>query len=159
MATEDLQSNYIQNFRRIDEHLYAGAQPVLPFGIEELVTRYEIQTIVDLQGDMVDEERRACILYNVNYISIPLPGFELGDPPADLMGTIRSTIEEPVNQPVYTHCKFGKDRTGAIVGMYRIDHGATLEDALAEAKHYGMSFWQFGYKDAIEDYAKMKGAK
>jgi protein tyrosine/serine phosphatase len=45
--------------------------------------------------------------------------------------------------PVFVHCKRGADRTGAVIGAYRIEHdGWTNDRALAEAKALGMSPFQ-----------------
>jgi protein tyrosine/serine phosphatase len=68
---------------------------------------------------------------------------------------ILSLVNAPDNQPVFVHCKRGADRTGTIIALYRIRHdGWTSEQAKAEAKHYGMGFWQLGMKDYISDYYK-----
>ena len=45
--------------------------------------------------------------------------------------------------------------TGAIIAVYRVEHdGWTSEQAKAEAKRYGLGFWQVKIKDYISDYSK-----
>ncbi|HVR82856.1 MAG TPA: tyrosine-protein phosphatase, partial [Planctomycetota bacterium] len=44
----------------------------------------------------------------------------------------------PEKQPVYIHCAFGKDRTGTMAAIYRleIDHW-TAEEAMQEMEAFG----------------------
>ena len=45
-------------------------------------------------------------------------------------------------------------RTGTIVACYRMGHdGWTNEQALEEARHYGLSAWQFGMTRYIREYS------
>jgi protein tyrosine/serine phosphatase len=45
------------------------------------------------------------------------------------------------SDPVFVHCRRGKDRTGTVIACYRIQHdGWTNIHALEEAKSHGMSF-------------------
>jgi len=54
---------------------------------------------------------------------------------------------------VFVHCKRGADRTGTIIGCYRIAHeGWTADRALSEAKQYGMSWLERGMREYISDY-------
>lgn len=46
-----------------------------------------------------------------------------------------SVLFDASQAPVFVHCREGKDRTGMIIGCYRIAHGQwTNRRALAEAK-------------------------
>ncbi|QYM78746.1 hypothetical protein K0B96_15800 [Horticoccus luteus] len=54
---------------------------------------------------------------------------------------------------MFIHCQHGADRTGTIIACYRIRHdGWTADAALAEAKRYGMSEWEFGMKDFVRHF-------
>jgi protein tyrosine/serine phosphatase len=54
---------------------------------------------------------------------------------------------------MFRFCNRGSDRTGTIAAVYRISHeGWNAERAIAEAKHYGLSWAEFGMKGYISDY-------
>lgn len=154
----DLVSEHIGNFRQIDSNLFAGAQPQLCEGIDELIQKYKIKTIIDLQGHDVSRERD-CTPESVDFFSVPLPGVEiLSDPPRDKIERAMLIVNDPESWPVFVHCLHGSDRTGAIVGIYRVQHGATLKEAIEEMRKYHNSWIERGYRDAVEDFfEKHKG--
>ena len=61
------------------------------------------------------------------------------------------TLNDPSLQPIYVHCRLGKDRTGLIVALYRVLHqqwtGCT---AWREWKTLGYLPWNNGLKDYFE---------
>ncbi|HYE97691.1 MAG TPA: tyrosine-protein phosphatase [Planctomycetota bacterium] len=57
------------------------------------------------------------------------------------------TVLDPVRQPVYFHCAHGKDRTGTMAALYRIEvDGWTPEEAVEEMQAFG---YHDNYKDLI----------
>jgi hypothetical protein len=58
------------------------------------------------------------------------------------MSDVKTFLElahRPENQPVYVHCEAGKGRTGIMCAAYRMAvQGWSAEEAIAEAKEYGM---------------------
>jgi tyrosine-protein phosphatase SIW14 len=143
----------LPNFHQVNEHLYRGAQP-LAGGMKELASR-GIKTIINLRGE--DEgtrvEEAEAEAAGLRYFSVPLPGF--GRPSDEQVEKVLAFIDDAKNWPVFVHCHHGEDRTGTIIAVYRISHdGWTVERAKKEAKHYGMSRFQFAMKDYIEDYAR-----
>lgn len=62
-------------------------------------------------------------------------------------------ISDPENQPVYVHCAFGRDRTGAVVAVYRMEvEGWSYEDAEAELQSYGFKDIWLNLKGLIKSY-------
>ena len=57
-------------------------------------------------------------------------------------------------QPVYLHCKVGRDRTGTFAAIYRIEvDGWTNEEAMEELQAFGYHDY---YKDLINFVKKYK---
>jgi protein-tyrosine phosphatase len=57
------------------------------------------------------------------------------------------------NQPVFVHCRRGRDRTGVVVAAWRMSREAwSLEQAYEEAKRYRLAWWQIRMKDFIREF-------
>ena len=57
------------------------------------------------------------------------------------------------NQPVFVHCKEGKDRTGTVIACYRMGHdGWQTRAELKEAESYGMHWFEVGMRQYIRSY-------
>jgi uncharacterized protein (TIGR01244 family) len=141
----------LPNFRKVNERLTAGAQPESG-GIKRLA-ELGIKAIVNLRGE--DERTRAeeaeARALGLHYYSVPMPG--LSRPTDEQVARVMAIIDAEENWPVFVHCKRGADRTGTIIGCYRIAHeGWTAERALSEAKQYGMSWLERGMRDYISDF-------
>lgn len=152
-AAQETEPRYAElpNFHRVNEKLYRGAQPKAG-GLQKLRT-LGIKTVINLRDDDAREqdEAREASAAGLQYFNIPLSNKSA---PSDAqIEEALKLINTPQNQPVFVHCNRGADRTGTIIATYRISHdGWTSERAKAEAKHYGMGFWQVGMKDFISDY-------
>ena len=142
----------LPNFHQVNENLYRGAQP-LAGGIQKLKA-LGVKTIINLRGEdegahAEEAEARAA---GFNYFNVPMDG--LGRPSDEKVDKVLSLINDSGNWPVFVHCNHGKDRTGTIIACYRISHdGWKLDDAMKEARRYGMSWVQFRMRDYIKDYA------
>jgi protein tyrosine/serine phosphatase len=126
----------IENFGKVDEHYYRGSQPNYKQFAE--LKRLGIKTVIDLRRDFKPEAEKWAEEIGLQYFRIPLrPGT-----PATTEQTsyFLSLVNDPVNWPVYVHCKGGKHRTGAMTAVYRITHdGWTADQAYAEMKQYNFN--------------------
>ncbi|MCI0662385.1 MAG: tyrosine-protein phosphatase, partial [Acidobacteria bacterium] len=110
-------------------------------------------TIVNLRGESDDtkaEESEAKRL-GMRFFNVPMSS--AGRPTEEQVKRIFEIIESSENAPVFIHCRRGSDRTGVIVAIFRIKYdGWNDNQALDEAKRYGMGFIQFAKRDYIKDY-------
>ena len=141
-------SEGLANFARVSETLWRGAQPD-EHGLETL-KKLGATTIINLRmaDDVVPGEEAAARRLGLGYVNVPLPGWSAPD--AVAVARVLLASSPP---PVFLHCEHGADRTGTIIACYRIRHdGWTTERALAEARVYGLSGWQFGMKRFVRSF-------
>lgn len=156
--SEEARTKELPNFHQVNQGLYRGAQP-REGGFQQLATR-GIKTVLNLRA--ADERERAEAVEaraaGLGYFNIPMEG--LDRPTDEQIAHALKIINETANQPVFVHCKHGADRTGTVIAIYRMTHdGWSTEEALREAKRYGLSLFQFGMKDYIKDYGRDHAAR
>jgi protein tyrosine phosphatase (PTP) superfamily phosphohydrolase (DUF442 family) len=141
----------INNFQQVDAHVYRGAQPT-DEGFKYL-SKIGVKTILNLRE--ADERSRAeeavVLAAGMKYINVPMTGLT---PPTEAEITrILAVLEDDNSGPVFVHCKRGADRTGAVIGAYRIDHDHwDNARALHEAKQLGMGFFEFPRQNYIRAF-------
>ena len=134
----------ILNVAKIRDGLYRGGQPDGEAGCEWLKS-LGIKTVISLRTwhnevQSVEKHGLTCVRLSVQ---------------ADLLGSEPPTREQvdeffrivldPARGPVYFHCKHGKDRTGTMAALYRIEvDGWTNAEAIEEMQ-------EFGYHDVFKD--------
>jgi protein tyrosine/serine phosphatase len=143
----------LPNFHKVSDTLYRGAQP--SNGFAKKLGELGVKTIVNLRAEDEEarQEQKQAVDAGLRYFSVSMPG--LSAPSDEQVTRVMDIINDPENQPVFIHCQRGSDRTGTIAAVYRISHdGWNAERAIDEAKHYGMSWAEFGMKGYISDYYK-----
>lgn len=148
--TEDL-----PRFDQVSATLYRGGQPT-ERGIQQL-KQQGIKTVINLRD--VDEGNEALSVRQngMNYVSIPMDG--VSKPTDSQIRKFLAVTQDPQAQPVYVHCKYGRDRTGCMVGIYRevADHW-TADQAYKEMINHGFRNAFPWLSDAVFDQAdKMNG--
>ena len=142
----------IRNFGQISEDLYRGAQPN-EAGILNL-KRLGIKTIVNLRmtDDAWQPEATLAQANGIIYTNVPFKG--MGRPSEEQIAAALGIIKNSPG-PVFVHCQYGCDRTGTIIACYRIQHdGWSSVEAMAEARHYGMSWFERGMRSYVLDFSK-----
>jgi tyrosine-protein phosphatase SIW14 len=132
----------LQHVAMLCPEVYRGAQPTRE-GYRRL-RAMGVKTVINLRRftDSRDEVEAA----GLNYVSIPIYASIGSSPPTDeQLQRFFDTVLDPSKQPVFLHCKHGKDRTGMMAALYRIERqGWSNLEAIAEMQ-------QFGYHDVFVD--------
>ncbi|MCP5050436.1 MAG: dual specificity protein phosphatase family protein [bacterium] len=118
----------LPNLFKVSDALYRGAKPSTG-GIREL-KKLGIKTIVNLRKEGQDDDNELIKSLDMKYIAIPMTA---SYPDKEKFHRWLETVSNPANQPVFVHCTYGADRTGAAVALYRIKlEGWNKDDAIAE---------------------------
>src|SRR6266849_3570378 len=150
---EKLHITGIPNAGKISEVLYRGAQP-REVGLSELKI-LGITTIVDLRGEdreKLDWERKRAEALGIRFVQIPVSGWS---PPTDeqLVQFLALLLDNPGHK-IFVHCRFGDDRTGVFIGVYRMAFAKwSAEQAMKEMYFFGFNgFWHPAMKSFIRDF-------
>ena len=125
----------IDNFGRVNEHYYRGAQPT--GGDFADLAKLGVKATIDLtNGDDEDRsEQRLAESAGLKFFKIAMDTRVV--PTADQIGTFLSIVNDPANQPVYVHCVGGRHRTGVMTAIYRmLEEKWTPARAFQEMKSY-----------------------
>ena len=142
--------------------LCRGAQPSKE-GLKQLQKK-GFKTIICLRSwlgeDREDVERLGMIA-----VSIPMQADLRGSkPPTEVqIEQFFAIVLDPRHQPVYFHCAHGKDRTGTLAALYRMEvDGWTPAEAIEEMQAFGFNdIWkdlmEFVRNYQVKGYAKKHG--
>ncbi len=128
----------LPNFHEVHPFLYRSGEPSKA-GMEKL-KEMGVKTVIDLRAssEMAFDEKTLARELGMNYIQMVMTSA----PPTDKqVNTLLKTIEEakanPEKGPVLVHCAHGSDRTGCMIGIWRVaEEGWTYEDAYKEMRKY-----------------------
>jgi protein tyrosine/serine phosphatase len=141
----------IENFGKVNDHFYRGAQPE-GRNYEQLAA-FGIKTVIDLREDAKEDARSATERAGMRYINLPMK--EKSYPQADTAERFLEIVNDQANWPVFVHCAGGRHRTGVMTAIYRMSvDGWGVDQAYHEMKRYNFSTsWGHGcYKDYVYDY-------
>jgi protein tyrosine/serine phosphatase len=144
----------IENFGRIDDHYYRGAQPK-NHDYQDLAT-FGIRSVITLTSDDTDPNEKTIVeKTGMKYYQIPMDS-KIPPTPSQLAEFLR-IVNDGDNQPVYVHCVAGKHRTGVMTAAYRLSHyGWTADQAYEEMKQYkfGLAMFHPKLKTFVYEYYK-----
>jgi len=132
-AVEDL-----PNFHEVHPFLYRSGEPT-EAGLKKL-KEMGVKTLIDLRAPSerhFDEDEAAKKL-GMKYIMLTMTS----EPPAQkqvdtLIGKIKEAQKAPEKGSVLVHCAHGSDRTGCMIGIWRVtQEGWSYEDAYREMRKY-----------------------
>ncbi len=144
----------IANFKEVDPGVYRGSQP--RDGDWAYLKSLGIKTIVklDLPSEGSDEAAKKL---GIAVLDLSGPPSELGDMmgaprPERIRLAVKALADEKL-RPVYVHCLHGQDRTGLIVGLYRVVHDHyTKKQAYGEMTRNGFHRELHGLREIWEAF-------
>lgn len=148
----DLAKIRIQNFGRVNENYYRGAQPKQ--GDYAALAALGVKTIINLTSDDVDGREQAMAKNaGLAYVQIPMTTHQ--PPTASQIAEFLKIVSDRVQQPVYVHCVGGRHRTGVMTAVYRmVQDGWTADRAFQEMKQYkfGADFLHPEFRQFVYSY-------
>lgn len=142
----------IPNFAKVNANLYRGAAPTAA-GFARLKAM-GVRTIIDLR---IEKHGRAEEIAETGALGLERLHIPLGReaPTRKQVATFLTTVNDPAKQPVFVHCQYGADRTGAMLGIYRVTHDHwTFDQAYAEMRRYGFKPFLTELRGAVARQAR-----
>jgi protein tyrosine/serine phosphatase len=145
----------LDRFQRVDEGVYRSSQPSST-QFRALATSYQIRSVLKLNRGSDDPPA------SVQVIDEALD--PLVEPDEARLRKILDEIDA-APKPILIHCTHGEDRTGLIVALWRMRHGATVEEAYVDMVRHGFhpyrGLWKAwlhasGWDHAITQFQKPK---
>ena len=145
-------------FHQVDEALYRGAQPS-PEAFDRL-QQLGVKTVISLQqpSKAMKQERRLAEQHGMRWVSLPM--WFWWRPSDRQIREFLSLTGDPAHQPVFVHCRQGRNRAGIMVALHRIVHNRwSPQEAYVEARHYGLAPWNLLsryllFHEAPQEFAK-----
>jgi tyrosine-protein phosphatase SIW14 len=141
----------MENVAKIDDGLWRGSAPD-DAGLKAL-KEHGFKTVIDLrQGG---EEKAAAEAYGLRCVEIPIRADVVCDPPgAAAVKRFLDVVTDPANRPAYVHCQYGRDRTGVMSALYRMEVcGWTRTQAIEEMQAFGFRNWYRDFLGFVGGYA------
>lgn len=145
------------HFFKVDDGLMRGQQPT-DKGLEQL-KGMGVKSVVYLHFNKQQAAHEKAVVegLGMKFTHIPM-SWIMPPKQAQIEAWLKITTDE-AQRPVFVHCQHGRDRTGAMVGIYRIKHdGWKYDKAYAEMKEKGFRTFFLGLSFGVKRFAKANGA-
>jgi len=147
-------SHGIPNFTAVSPGIYRGGQPD-----EEgwaYLKKLGVKTVIKLNYEYEGSDREAAEL-GMTIVDASMPPSNYADfyrtPPAEKIRTALQILRDEGTHPVYVHCLHGQDRTGLVVGIYRVlQEHYTKEKAYQEMLDNNFHSWFPGLSGFWEQF-------
>jgi tyrosine-protein phosphatase SIW14 len=147
----------LPNFHPVSPGIYRGAAPTLE-GLRRLRTM-GIRTIIDLRiaPKTVKKEKEQAERLGFRWLNLPM-GSE--PPTSKQVSTLLSTLKQAPGEPVFVHCQHGADRTGCMIGIWRVtQQNWSYPQTYKEMRQYGFKPHYRKLADAVRQRVKAAPAR
>ena len=117
---------------------------------------------MDLRGENAETiawERKQAESLGMRFLHIPVSGWS--PPTNEQVVQFLSLLRDSSGQKIFVHCRFGDDRTGVFIAVYRMTFEKwPAEQAMKEMYFFGFNgFWHPAMKTFIRDFpSRLKSA-
>ena len=113
-------SQAIPNFHQVTNEIYRGGRPSND-ELTRLFRGQKIHTIIDVENNMpiVRQEKILAESMGMRFVSSPMEWEER--PSDDQVDRLLTELKNSGNFPIFLHCRHGRDRTGLIMALYRVE--------------------------------------
>jgi hypothetical protein len=131
--------------------IYRGPAPESPADYRQL-RDLGVRTVLDIRKfrrRKLDEHGRCVRAHGMSYLRVPIGFYPNRDCSPDRAVRVLASAER---YPIYIHCELGRDRSGLVIGLFRIRYqGWSVSGAYAEMQQFGFNerlrgldryFWQ-----------------
>lgn len=147
-ADEKIDLDGVENFGRLNQHVYRGAQPRIDAYAS--LRAMGIDTVVRLSTgeEFIAGEKERVEALGMRFISIPWRAADT--PTAEQVSTFLNLFREQPTHTIFVHCREGVDRTGVMMALYRIaiDH-FSVDRAIDEMKAF---HYRYIFHPHLEEY-------
>jgi|GEM_PF-679298 Protein tyrosine/serine phosphatase len=117
----------LPNFFMVNRGLLRGGQPTAQ-GVR-LLKAAGVRSVINLRTEDVLIQREKEIVEGSGIKFISMPTYLVEEPTPEQFKQFLAAVQNPANQPVYVHCQQGRDRTGTMIGAYRVACNGWKADA------------------------------
>jgi len=142
------------NLHEVHPFLLRSGSPTQA-GMQELKAK-GVTTILDLRnpGEKKFDEGAAAKQLGISYIAMPMSSAPPTKKQVDtFLSTVKTAEAHPNDGKVLVHCTHGSDRTGCLVGIWRVTQdGWDYDRAYKEMRHYWFTPKFTNLSGAVEQY-------
>ncbi len=154
----------LPNFHEVHPFLYRGGEPTRK-GLEK-VKEMGVKTVIDLRAksERTMNERKVAESLGMKYVNLPMSSKA---PTTKQVKTFLKAVDKAEEatkngkpESVFIHCAHGSDRTGCLVGVYRVTHDKySYDDAFKEMRKYWFGVRFTNLSGTVKKYADEATAK
>ncbi|MBI4533298.1 MAG: tyrosine-protein phosphatase [Candidatus Melainabacteria bacterium] len=133
---QETSSVNLPNFHVVHPYLLRGGEPSVA-GLHKL-KEMGVNTIIDLRSDQkkVQTEKSTVKQLGMRFINLPMTSKA---PTTSAVKTFLTLLTQAstASSPVFVHCAHGSDRTGCMIGIWRVAHdGWSYDETFTEMRKY-----------------------